>query len=319
MIRALVALGGVVFAACAGKPATGVNGPGAVPSELAIEVAGDKIMMGEQELADAAALQKALMETSSSSTVVSVKTQGAINEAALWGVLREVSKAPAGRIDLKLGDVVFSVSSRLVQEPPSPESKWVFGNVDQGGLTLRAGSELLAEVPIGDAAAEARGRAAVETACAAADCRGGLSISNEVPLLPTLRAWHQVYGDRKQTLSLNRAVQSAPSEAGDRTAVSGVSGRIPPEVIQRIVRENFYKFRICYEAGLARNDRLQGIIEARFVITLEGTVIHVEDEGSNLPDAEVRECVFKTFRDLKFPAPEGGIVVVIYPIMLSPN
>ena len=37
-----------------------------------------------------------------------------------------------------------------------------------------------------------------------------------------------------------------------------VSGRLPPEVIQRIVRQNFGRFRLCYENGLRNNPNLQG-------------------------------------------------------------
>ena len=37
-----------------------------------------------------------------------------------------------------------------------------------------------------------------------------------------------------------------------------VNGRLPPEVIQRIVRQNFGRFRLCYENGLRNNPNLAG-------------------------------------------------------------
>jgi hypothetical protein len=100
---------------------------------------------------------------------------------------------------------------------------------------------------------------------------------------------------------------------------AGVSGRIPPEVIQRIVRQNFDEFRKCYEGGLARDPELSGRVVARFVIGRDGRVSQVSDEGSELADAGVRDCVLAAFAGLVFPAPEGGIVTVVYPIMLAPE
>ena len=100
---------------------------------------------------------------------------------------------------------------------------------------------------------------------------------------------------------------------------TSVSGRLPPEAIQRTVREHFEIFKTCYEAGLARNDQLTGRVIARFVIGRDGKVSKVSDGGSDLPDTEVRDCVLKGFYQLEFPAPEGGIVTVIYPILLAPG
>lgn len=51
----------------------------------------------------------------------------------------------------------------------------------------------------------------------------------------------------------------------------------------------------------------------------DGKVTSAEDFGSNMPDLEVRACVVEAFKALSFPKPEGGIVTVIYPIMLAPG
>ena len=47
--------------------------------------------------------------------------------------------------------------------------------------------------------------------------------------------------------------------AGGHTLMgaTSVSGRLPPEVIQRIVRQNFGRFRLCYENGLRSNPNLR--------------------------------------------------------------
>ena len=98
-----------------------------------------------------------------------------------------------------------------------------------------------------------------------------------------------------------------------------VNGRLPPEVIQRIVRQNFGRFRLCYELGLRKNPALQGRVAAKFVIDRTGAVSTSADGGSDLPDRDVVACVVRAFSSLSFPQPEGGIVTVVYPIVFSPG
>ena len=97
-----------------------------------------------------------------------------------------------------------------------------------------------------------------------------------------------------------------------------VSGRLPPEVIQRIVRANFKSLRSCYDKALKRDSTLQGRVLVRFVIGRDGSVTAVS-AGSDIPDEEVKECVTKVFYTLRFPQPEGGIVTVSYPIEFLPD
>jgi outer membrane biosynthesis protein TonB len=70
---------------------------------------------------------------------------------------------------------------------------------------------------------------------------------------------------------------------------------------------------------LARNPKLEGRVAVRFVIERDGSVQHSSNDGSELPDAAAVECVVTKFLRLKFPPPDGGIVTVVYPIMLSPG
>ncbi len=104
-----------------------------------------------------------------------------------------------------------------------------------------------------------------------------------------------------------------------RMGQTTVSGRLPPEVIQRIVRQNYGRFRLCYEQGLARNPNLEGRVQVRFVIGRDGSVSNVGNGGSDIPDSAVVQCVIRNYYGLSFPQPEGGIVTVVYPIMFSPG
>ena len=98
-----------------------------------------------------------------------------------------------------------------------------------------------------------------------------------------------------------------------------VSGRLPAEVIQRIVRQRFGQFRLCYENGLRHNPALAGRVVVRFIIGRDGAVQSSADGGSTLPDPEVVSCIVRAFYGLSFPAPEDGIVTSTYPIVLSPD
>lgn len=104
-----------------------------------------------------------------------------------------------------------------------------------------------------------------------------------------------------------------------RMGATTVNGRLPPEVIQRIVRQNYGRFRLCYENGLRNNPNLRGRVAVRFVIGRDGAVSNVGNGGSDLPDGNVVQCVIRAYYGLSFPVPEGGIVTVVYPIMFDPG
>ncbi len=116
---------------------------------------------------------------------------------------------------------------------------------------------------------------------------------------------------RSGNAGLGRGVTALPSI---RQGVTAVSGRLPPEVIQRIVRQNFGRFRLCYENGLRTNPELAGRITVRFVIDGTGAVSSASDGGSDLPDKAVVGCVIRGFGNLAYPQPEGGTVTVVYPL-----
>lgn len=109
-----------------------------------------------------------------------------------------------------------------------------------------------------------------------------------------------------------------------------VSGRLAPEEIRSVVRARFGELRKCYEAGLRRDPNLAGRISVRFVIGRDGKVTAVAEgdlpnspppspASAPMPDRAVVSCVLREFEKFTFPAPEGGVVTVVYPIMFSPS
>jgi len=98
-----------------------------------------------------------------------------------------------------------------------------------------------------------------------------------------------------------------------------VNGRLPPEVIQRIVRQSFGRFKLCYMSGLRSNPSLQGRVVTKYIIDHDGSVKTTQDSGSDLPDQTVVQCVVRAFGSLSYPQPEGGIVTVVFPLIFSPG
>jgi len=98
-----------------------------------------------------------------------------------------------------------------------------------------------------------------------------------------------------------------------------VNGRLPPEVVHRIARQNFGRFRLCYEQGLVKDPKLAGTVATKFVIDATGAVSSsARDNATTMTDAGVVSCITRAFSSLSFPQPEGGIVVVVYPLVLEP-
>ncbi|WP_438025601.1 AgmX/PglI C-terminal domain-containing protein [Sorangium sp. So ce233] len=125
----------------------------------------------------------------------------------------------------------------------------------------------------------------------------------------------QGFGSGHGRLGGHHSGAAAPSV---RMGATQVSGRFPPEVVQRIVRQSFGRFRLCYEEGLRRDPRLQGRVTVHFTIDPSGAVVNARDGGFDLPDAAVVSCVIRAFPALSFPAPEGGSVDVVYPLQFAP-
>lgn len=98
-----------------------------------------------------------------------------------------------------------------------------------------------------------------------------------------------------------------------------LGGHLAPELIQRVVRQNFGRFRNCYEAGLRGNPNLTGRVTTRFIIDRDGAVSSASNGGSDLPDSKVVSCVVAAFYGVSFPAPKDGVVSVSYPIMFTPG
>jgi hypothetical protein len=119
-----------------------------------------------------------------------------------------------------------------------------------------------------------------------------------------------------------RGSRGAPSSGVSPSLGEGslqISGRLPPEIIRRVVRQHLGRLRFCYERALKASPALAGRVAVSFVIDRSGAVASATDAGSTLPSAEVVSCVVTSFSQLSFPRPEGGTVSVVYPLVFSPG
>lgn len=94
-----------------------------------------------------------------------------------------------------------------------------------------------------------------------------------------------------------------------------VEGRLPPEVIQRIVRQNHGRFRQCYVDAFRGEARPTARVTVTFVIGRDGSVGSASAKGDG--EAGLASCVARSFYGLSFPQPEGGVVKVTYPLAFT--
>lgn len=99
-----------------------------------------------------------------------------------------------------------------------------------------------------------------------------------------------------------------------------ITGPLPPDVIQRVVRRAYGQIRACYQAEMAHNSQLRVGVVLRFVIDLQGKVTRPQTLGVNSsPDVKSDSCVHEVLSALVFPKPAGDSVTVEFPLIAAPR
>ena len=94
-----------------------------------------------------------------------------------------------------------------------------------------------------------------------------------------------------------------------------LSGNLPPELIQRVIRRNMNRIKDCYEQELAKTPELKGRLSVRFLIGRNGSVMSINVASADPPMQSVAGCTVRILRTLHFPEPNGGVVSVTYPFI----
>ena len=93
-----------------------------------------------------------------------------------------------------------------------------------------------------------------------------------------------------------------------------VAGDLDRAIVRRYIKRNLAKLQYCYEHELLAHPGLGGTLTARFTIKSDG---HTADLGATGVSDQVAMCVRDVIRDIEFPRPHGGAVVVSYPFTLQ--
>jgi hypothetical protein len=113
-----------------------------------------------------------------------------------------------------------------------------------------------------------------------------------------------------------------PSHAAPRVKVdvTEVRGDANEADMQRAARlKSYWPFRICYEQGLRRMQRLHGTIKLRLTVGPNGRPSGVQQLATELRDGAVVNCVVKSAMGLGLPVPSSGSPQVTLEISLWPG
>jgi hypothetical protein len=228
--------------------------------------------------------------------------------------------APADAVQFGMIGLLDTSGATPAASASAPTARWgVEGNRDEAGATGHL---------FGGAVGESFGAGGLglsgvgEGGASAAAGAGGGGRGEGIGLGSTTIVGHGAgagtgtgFGSGRGRLGGSHAVHAPVVRMG----TTRVSGRLPPEVIQRIVRQNFGRFRACYQDELRTHPTLQGRVSVRFLIDRTGAVAAPGDGGSDVNDPALVACVVRAFGSLQFPQPDGGVITVVYPLQFSPE
>ena len=91
------------------------------------------------------------------------------------------------------------------------------------------------------------------------------------------------------------------------------NGFLSQEEILRVVRLRRRGIRACYENALLDDRSLQGRIVVNWTIDLDGSVSRRSVEQNDTGSRDLETCLLREIRRMRFPEPDGGMVVVTFP------
>jgi hypothetical protein len=105
-----------------------------------------------------------------------------------------------------------------------------------------------------------------------------------------------------------------------RLVVTKVTGSLPKEVIERTLRRNQARLRLCQERAGAKDPYIQAIASFSFTIDADGRVKAGETQVKDLGEAsEAEACLKDALGASVFAGAEGGAVKVQLTMSLSPG
>ena len=106
--------------------------------------------------------------------------------------------------------------------------------------------------------------------------------------------------------------------ANFKVGKSVIMGALKREVIDDVIRSNIMNYTMCYERQLDKNPHLFGKIVVNFIIHKTGNVASAKINRTSINNPEMLQCVVDVTKNLTFPEPKGGgIVIVNYPFVFK--
>ncbi len=97
-------------------------------------------------------------------------------------------------------------------------------------------------------------------------------------------------------------------------------GAMERAVVDEVIDARKAAIRACYEQALPNAPTLAGKVIVKFVIASDGTVSSAVTKRSDLGRPDVEDCIVNVVFQARFSPPTGGgIVIVSYPFLFSPD
>lgn len=97
-----------------------------------------------------------------------------------------------------------------------------------------------------------------------------------------------------------------------------VQGSYDRDALAKVINDHLNEIRSCYERALLRNPDIgAGKVQLEWTIAVDGTVGKVAAKVVTIKSNEVVACLLETIKEIKFPKPTGGEVIVGYPVLFN--
>ena len=112
------------------------------------------------------------------------------------------------------------------------------------------------------------------------------------------------------------AVQGVP--VAMPTKATQIRGSIDRDAVAKVINEHLNDVRGCYERALMRDQNLgAGKVLLEWTISASGVVGEVKTKLATLKSADATKCMADVVKQMQFPKPSGGEVIVSYPFLFN--
>jgi hypothetical protein len=171
-----------------------------------------------------------------------------------------------------------------------------------GDLPSAFDDKLLGRGPLGDEPGESGGGfGRGNSASSAPGTTGGIGFGHgaEPP-------GHARGGMRGPTASASQLLLGQPSCVGE----------LDKAIVRRYIKRQSARLSYCYERQLLATPRIEGTVNAHFIISEDGTVATAQATGVH---DEVSSCIAAVLKSVQFAKPKQGGVACSYPLTFRPS